>query len=128
MIFIGKKHNFGLLQFREILLKNRLIELCPDAIDDLKKTRNFIDFLVENNIEIYGVTTGLADLRDQKINSSLAAQLREENLIYLYNDLSLILNAFQDVIIYPALLKGLMPRVNFATTASIISCPSCSFF
>ncbi len=81
MVFIGKSHKFGLLQFRDVVLKKRTrIEICPDALKDLQKTRDFIDFLIENNAEVYGVTTGLADLRGQKIDPCQAA-LFSSNLI-----------------------------------------------
>lgn len=75
MVLIGKKHKFGLFQFRDIVLKKRAaVEICPNASEDLQKTRDFIDFLLKNNIEVYGVTTGLADLRNQKVNPLNAAQ------------------------------------------------------
>jgi histidine ammonia-lyase len=73
MVFIGKKHNFGLFQFRDVVFNNTMVEISPDVLEDLRKTRNFIDFLLENDIEVYGVTTGLADLRNQKVNPHDAA-------------------------------------------------------
>lgn len=60
MILIGKKHKLGLFQFRDVLSKKRIVEVCPHVSEDLQKTRDFIDFLLKNNIEVYGVTTGLA--------------------------------------------------------------------
>jgi histidine ammonia-lyase len=81
MVLIGKRHRFGLLQFRDVVFKNRTkVEICPEASKDLQKTRNFIDFLLKNDIEVYGVTTGLADLRNQKVNPLEAAQF-SSNLI-----------------------------------------------
>lgn len=75
MVLIGKKHKFGLLQFRNVVFNNRtIVKICPDASEDLQKTRDFIDFLLANDIEVYGVTTGLADLRNQKVNPIEAAQ------------------------------------------------------
>jgi histidine ammonia-lyase len=80
MILIGKKHKFGLAQFRDVLFEKRVVEISPEVSGDLQKTRDFIDFLLENNIEVYGVTTGLADLRNQKVNPREAAQF-SSNLI-----------------------------------------------
>jgi len=74
MIQIGKKHNLGLFQFRDILFNQKSVEIAPEVFDDLQKTRDFIDFVLENNIEVYGITTGLADLRNQKVSPSEAAQ------------------------------------------------------
>lgn len=81
MVLIGKKHKFGILQFRNIVFNNKTrVEICPDTLEDLQKTRDFIDFLLKNDIEVYGVTTGLADLRNQKINPMDASRF-SANLI-----------------------------------------------
>ncbi|HUD02166.1 MAG TPA: aromatic amino acid ammonia-lyase, partial [Rhabdochlamydiaceae bacterium] len=74
MVLIGKKHKFGLLQFRDVVFKDTRVEICPEASEDLQKTRGFIDFLLKNDIAVYGVTTGLADLRNRKVNPLEAAQ------------------------------------------------------
>lgn len=74
MIKIGKKHKLGLFQFQDVLFNQKSLEICPHVFEDLQKTRDFIDFVLENNIEVYGITTGLADLRNQKVSPSEAAQ------------------------------------------------------
>ncbi|MGE0631597.1 MAG: aromatic amino acid ammonia-lyase [Parachlamydiales bacterium] len=81
MFLIGKKYKFGLLEFRDIVFNSlKTVSVCPEALEDLRKTRDFIDFLLANDIEVYGVTTGLADLRNQKVNSREAARF-SSNLI-----------------------------------------------
>ncbi len=75
MVLIGKKHKLGLLQFCDsVFNKKTTVDICPEVSEDLKKTRGFIDFLLKHDIEVYGVTTGLADLRNQKVNPVEAAQ------------------------------------------------------
>lgn len=74
MVLIGKEHKFGLLQFRDLIFKNQFVEISRSTFPNLQETREFIDFLLKNSIDVYGITTGLADLRHQKIDSIRAAQ------------------------------------------------------
>lgn len=74
MVLIGKKHIFKLSQFGDVVLRRKkTVKICLDVSEDLQKTRNFIDFLLGSDIVVYGVTTGLADLRSQKVSPAHAA-------------------------------------------------------
>ena len=49
--------------------------ITPAAIIRLNKTRRFINHLLENNIKVYGLTTGFADLRNCPVSPNDAALL-----------------------------------------------------
>jgi histidine ammonia-lyase len=75
MLSIGKKHKFDLVSFRDVVFGNKAISICPDAIKELQETRKFIEHLLKKGDVVYGVTTGFADLRKQKVDAEQAAQL-----------------------------------------------------
>ncbi len=75
MIYIGKEHTFTLQDFKEVVFERKKLALLPDALTRLDKTRRFIDYLLENNIKVYGLTTGFADLRNCPVSPNDAALL-----------------------------------------------------
>ena len=75
MIYLGKQHPFGLKQFKEALYGEKSLQLCPQAAERLNETRAFVDHLLKNNIKVYGLTTGFADLRHQAVDPLRASQL-----------------------------------------------------
>lgn len=75
MIKLGKKHFFGLREFHDVVFKNAKIQISQLAEERLKKTRHFVDYLLKNNIKVYGLTTGFADLRNKSVSPDQAAQL-----------------------------------------------------
>lgn len=80
MISLGKRYSFGLKEFKEAVYGKKQICLCSSAIQRLEETRLFIDHLLANNVKVYGLTTGFADLRHQSVDPEQAAQL-STNLI-----------------------------------------------
>jgi histidine ammonia-lyase len=61
--------------FREVVYLSLPVQIGLESIDRLKETRSFIDDLLEKNIEVYGVTTGFADLRNMAVPPSKASEL-----------------------------------------------------
>ena len=75
MFELGKDSPLHLSQFFDLLYNHKEIALGGECIDRLNKTRQFIDCLLENNVKIYGLTTGFADLRDKLVDPKSAAEL-----------------------------------------------------
>jgi histidine ammonia-lyase len=75
MIYLGKDHPFGLKHLQAVLSGDMQLGLTPQATLRLNDTRAFVDHLLSNNIKVYGITTGFADLRHQAIDPTRAAEL-----------------------------------------------------
>ncbi|MBA3602202.1 MAG: aromatic amino acid lyase [Parachlamydiaceae bacterium] len=75
MIYLGKRYPFGFKEFREIVFQKKPFAICPFAAQRLEETRSFIEALLAENIKVYGLTTGFADLRHQSVDPHSAAQL-----------------------------------------------------
>lgn len=80
MVTIGKKYAFNLHDFQDVVFNNIKVNVCPESMERLQETRQFIAYLLEHKIKSYGITTGFADLRNQSIESCQAAQL-SQNII-----------------------------------------------
>lgn len=74
-IEIGNGKEFGLEEFHAIVFEGKTVGFSQKTAECLTKTRRFIDHLLENNIKVYGLTTGFADLRNKAVSPQEAAQL-----------------------------------------------------
>lgn len=61
--------------FAKMLNSEIPFRISTEAKARLEETREFIDFLLEKNIKVYGLTTGFADLRNVAVPSEKAAEL-----------------------------------------------------
>ncbi len=75
MINFGKGHAFTLKNLESIIYGSAPVGIADDARPRLRETRTFVAHLLKNNIKVYGLTTGFADLRNQAINPAQAAML-----------------------------------------------------
>lgn len=75
MIYLGKGHPFGFKQFYAALLERKKLVISEETAARLNATRAFVNHLLSNNIKVYGITTGFADLRHQSIAPECAAKL-----------------------------------------------------
>jgi hypothetical protein len=75
VFMLEKDNDLSLKNFYEIVFENREIQLSEDAAERLDETRAFVDYLLEENIKVYGLTTGFADLRDCAVSPCQAGQL-----------------------------------------------------
>jgi histidine ammonia-lyase len=74
-IDIGAHRIFTLDDFQDLLLRRVELVLGEKAKARLEETRKFIDYALEKNLKIYGLTTGFADLRDKVVSPEDAGQL-----------------------------------------------------
>jgi histidine ammonia-lyase len=64
-ILIGFKKVLTLKDFFNVIDDDEYkINIENEVIDRLDETREFINYLLEKNMPVYGLTTGFADLRD----------------------------------------------------------------
>lgn len=78
-IISDKQLNLSII--KEIILKNKKLELSESAIENINKCRNYLDDKMKNNDQpIYGINTGFGSLYDVKINNSNLTKL-QENLV-----------------------------------------------
>lgn len=66
--------------FYDIVFLGKKVKIANSAVSRLNETRLFVDYLLKNNIKVYGLTTGFADLRDYAVSPLQANQL-SKNLI-----------------------------------------------
>ena len=74
-IEIGSGKEFGLEEFHAIVFEGKTVGFSDETRKRLYTTRRFIDHLLKNNIKVYGLTTGFADLRNKVVSPDEAAQL-----------------------------------------------------
>ena len=74
-IEIGSGKEFGLEEFHAIVFEGKTVGFSDKTKNRLDSTRRFIDHLLKNNIKVYGLTTGFADLRNKVVTPDEAAQL-----------------------------------------------------
>lgn len=75
MNLLGNKHNFNIRMFHNIVFRGEKVQLCLDSRLRMEETRGFINFLLEENIKSYGITTGFADLKTCSISPEQADEL-----------------------------------------------------
>lgn len=66
--------------FESLLTSKKKAVIHSKVNSTLVESRKFIDYLLNNNLKVYGLTTGFADLRDKQISSSEASQLSKNIL------------------------------------------------
>lgn len=62
-------------EFTRLIRSSDEITISDSASVRLEETRKFIDYLLANEIKVYGLTTGFADLRDKTVPAELAGLL-----------------------------------------------------
>lgn len=72
---IGPENLLSLEDFEAVLNKKIDLSISTKSQNRLVETRHFVDYLLENEIKVYGLTTGFADLRDTCVPASQTAQL-----------------------------------------------------
>lgn len=81
-IFIGKNHTFTLQHFYAALHKHVPLALNDETKGRLIQTRRFVDHLLnQNDVRVYGLNTGFADLRDRVVSKEEASVLSENLLL-----------------------------------------------
>ncbi|MDN3504897.1 MAG: aromatic amino acid ammonia-lyase [Rhabdochlamydiaceae bacterium] len=75
MATFGNEHILDLKHFLKLVYSDEKIKISDKCVQRLDKTRYFIQHLLDNNIKVYGLTTGFADLRDCAVAPHLAAEL-----------------------------------------------------
>lgn len=74
------KTEINLDDFYNIIFLGKRITISPDVNERLDETRSFVDYLLEKNIKVYGLTTGFADLRNSAVSPSEAGILSKNIL------------------------------------------------
>lgn len=72
---LGKGLSLSLLDFADVVYKDKKIGLEQASLQRALQTRRFIDYLLQNKIKAYGITTGFADLRDRCVLPDETSQL-----------------------------------------------------
>jgi histidine ammonia-lyase len=63
-----------------VALHYEKVELCPEAIPQIKKSRAFVDKVVSEGKVVYGITTGFGELSNKYIEPELTDKLQENFL------------------------------------------------
>lgn len=79
-IDIGRHRVMTIEDFNALVRGEQHLALNSETIERLNKTRSFIDYLLSQNIKVYGITTGFADLRNKTVRPDQASEL-SRNLI-----------------------------------------------
>jgi len=74
------KTDITLDDFYDIVFGGKRLVIHPDVNERLDETRRFVDYLLEKNIKVYGLTTGFADLRNNTV-SPCEASLLSKNIL-----------------------------------------------
>lgn len=77
---IGPTSSLSLFDFKDVVYHGKKVEIDANATPKLKRVRGFIDFILEKNFKVYGITTGFADLRSCSVSPDHASKL-SENII-----------------------------------------------
>lgn len=79
-IDIGHTRTFTIQDFNAVVYGNKKLVLNKDSMVRLEEARSFIEYLLSQNIKVYGITTGFADLRNRAVPPEQASEL-SRNLI-----------------------------------------------
>ncbi len=74
-IELSRETPFGLIEFYEVVFLRRKVTLSARAKERLLETRGFVDYLLQQQKPVYGLTTGFADLRKCPVSADHATQL-----------------------------------------------------
>lgn len=75
MFLLSRSNRLTLDQFHKLMKQPHLMGLGEDCVDRLQEVRKFIDHLLQENVPVYGITTGFADLRNKVVSPENAALL-----------------------------------------------------
>ncbi|SFS59663.1 histidine ammonia-lyase [Marininema halotolerans] len=73
-------HSLTLEAFRDVVLHARPVILHPDAIEEMNRSREMVESLLESGETVYGITTGFGKFSDTLIDAS-QVQTLQRNLI-----------------------------------------------
>lgn len=79
-LVLGGPHDLTVAQVSDVARHRRRVTLHPDCIRRVGRCRQMVDFLVERNEKVYGLTTGFGILRDTVIRQDQTRHL-QDNLI-----------------------------------------------
>jgi histidine ammonia-lyase len=79
-IVLGGEHDLTVAQVTDVARHRRRVALHPDCIRRVGRCREMVNFLVEQNEKVYGLTTGFGILRDTVIPPNQTRRL-QDNLI-----------------------------------------------
>jgi len=74
-IILGPDFEMKIEDFYNAIFQNKHIVLSNKCTERLDKARNFIDYILKNNLKVYGISTGLADLKNTFISTNKAKEL-----------------------------------------------------
>lgn len=80
-IDIGPMSQLTIEDFFEAVYCGKKLSMNESTIKRLDETRKFVDFLLEQKVKVYGLSTGYADLRDKVISPEDAGRLSENILL-----------------------------------------------
>lgn len=80
-IDLGHTRVFTIEDFISVINRKKTISLDESSAIRLDETREFVNYLLKNQIKVYGLTTGFADLRDKSVSASEASQLSSNILL-----------------------------------------------
>lgn len=72
---LGPQNQLSIEDFENIVFYGHNVGVNDNTLKRLDETRSFVDYLLANNIKVYGLTTGFADLRNRSVSPSQAAEL-----------------------------------------------------
>ena len=107
---LSPSNGLDLQKLGAILYRRKQLSISEETKSALQETNGFINYLLEKNIKVYGITTGFADLRDKVVQPHQAAELSKNMIsshdagIGKYLDLDVVLGAM--IICSNSLSKG----------------------
>lgn len=103
-ISIGVSEQITLEDFEAVVLGKSRVEITPSTFTKLDRVRRFINHILKENIKIYGITTGFADLRSCSVCPEQASLLSSN--IILSHDAGIGKNMENDVVLGAMLLRA----------------------
>ncbi len=61
-ISIGRSHTFGVKEFNRVVFEGYQLSVDTENRERLRQARRFVNYLLEQEISVYGLTTGLPTL------------------------------------------------------------------
>lgn len=74
-IALGRSRHLTLADVHDVVSGSKEIAIHEEMWERLDETRAFIEYLLQNNKKVYGLTTGFADLRECVVSPEHAAEL-----------------------------------------------------
>jgi histidine ammonia-lyase len=104
VIVIGRGKSLSLQEFHSIVYEGKTIKLSDESAERLRETREFVDYLLLENIKVYGLTTGFADLRNCVVSPENAGRLSRN--IIASHDAGIGKSLDEDIVLGAMLLRA----------------------